>query len=162
MNYQSFPLINVALVLFAGWASSDLFRSWLMAPYERYAWIVFLIWLLPIFCYLVLALFTKQKFFFTSVWIPTMALLLTLLGSIGSINTLCYAGLAFALGSLMPWQTSLLFWLFCSISWMPLFGWIGSHYLETYTLAIRIFLASLGTITACLILLSPKQRNHHE
>jgi hypothetical protein len=144
------PKLNIILaliiLLYCLWNSADMFKSWVSAPYERFSWLFFLLWLLPLIYLWILKSTGKwagglpvNNFF---LW---AALIITLLGILGNINAVIYVGLAFSMASFMPWGPFLLIWLAGSISWMPAFGWIGSHYFPGFVFLFRLLIVIAAT-----------------
>ena len=133
-------IVPIAIVIYAVWQSLELFNSWFISPFERYSWIIFLIWLVPLFyCCLSKKVLIQPVF----LW---LALAFTFFGVIGSLNAVKYVGLSFAIASFVPFYYISVFWIFGSSSWMPAFGWLGSHFLGDFALFVRFLLVSVTSI----------------
>jgi hypothetical protein len=134
-----------AVTAFALWRSLDLVEGWRHAPLEKRAWVIFLVWLLP------LVVSGRRTHTAPSVadsarpiWPFIPALFLTLVGTLGSLNALCYGGLAFALVGLTGWSWRHWFWLASAVSWMPVFGWLAQGLGLNLLFAVRLAVALLG------------------
>jgi exosortase/archaeosortase family protein len=49
--FAELPWMNLALLVYAGFCARGLVASWRWAPYDRLAWVAFLIWLAPLVCW---------------------------------------------------------------------------------------------------------------
>lgn len=135
-------VLALAILIYALINSVDLFSAWLEDPREKYSWIVFLIWIVPV----VWGCFTfqgeKQRYYHPALlW---FAVGFSFLGEIVSMNILKYFGLACSIASLASfniWSTP---WVLSSVAWMPVFGWLGSHYLPGFYQGLRYVVASAG------------------
>lgn len=137
--------IEIVVTLFCLALSTELFDSWHTSPLDRGSWIAFLLWSLPIIAFMLLPQSfiskTKLSFFYL-----LCAIITTTIGFLGSLNVLHYLGLAFALGALLPPHWLKIIWTGTSISWMPGFGWFGSHYFPEYIFAGRLTIALIAGI----------------
>lgn len=122
-------LVAVAVIVYCLVSSLTLFQSWQSSPFERLSALAFLLWLSPL---LIKREKTPSLFFLYS------GLFITLLGSLGSLNTLKYLGLALSIASFAPWGVGMAIWLFSAIAWMPVFGWIGTHLFPSFILPLKL------------------------
>jgi hypothetical protein len=113
-----------------------------------------LIWSLPILVFWILR--TPLTFTFNP-YLLAIALLSSLVGNLGSLNTICYAGLAFALASFVPYTPWTIFWIAGAISWMPAIGWIGSYYFMAFIYPTRLILAAVAASPLLIHLYRRKQ-----
>jgi hypothetical protein len=140
--------VNSAIVLYCAWNSSSLFEAWLdSASYSAFNSIPFIIWCLP--------LFFKKKFSSENfndqkveMFLLITGLTISVMGSFGDLNFFTHIGLAFALTSLLPWSNKNLFWLLCSISWMPSLNWMLGLYFSHYIFYIQLV---IPLVAVCLI-----------
>lgn len=135
-------VLALAILIYALINSVDLFFAWLEDPREKYSWIVFFIWLLPV----IWSRFTfrgeKQSYFHpVLLW---SAVGFSFIGEIVSMNIFKYFGLACSVASFAPFNIWLIPWILTSVAWMPVFGWLGSHYLPGLYQGLRHIVASLG------------------
>lgn len=141
MKIRHSSLIAFAILLYAAWNASELFIGWSQPHIEKYSWIVFLIWAIPLPLYWLLPKRNYRPFHPILLW---SALLVTFFGVIGSVNAVLYLGFAIALAAFLPFQWNIFPWLFSALSWMPAFGWLGLHYFPDYLLGARFLLAIFG------------------
>jgi hypothetical protein len=114
--------VETAIFLFAAWQARDIAWAWVHSPYDRAGGPAFLLWLAP-------AVWVAWHRMETPPprWRVWVALIFTAIGGMSGINSLNYIALAVALAGCFPllgarrWR-----WLFLSISWMPLLGWLGA------------------------------------
>jgi hypothetical protein len=134
-----------AVTAFALWRSMVLVEGWRHAPLERAAWVMFLVWLLPLAVFIGRASGTPaNQESARPIWPFIPALFLTLVGTLGSLNALCYVGLAFALVGLTGWSWMHWLWLASAVSWMPVFGWLAQGLGLNLLFALRLAVAVAG------------------
>jgi len=110
-----------AVIVFAGWASTGLVHAWEHSPYDRFGWLAFLFWLAPV----PWILCRRPGRVAGQGWPSWLGLTLAMIGMVGDLNALGYAGLACAVAGLLPGSARILPWLILSISWMPALGWLA-------------------------------------
>lgn len=135
VKQRSSFILAILILAYCVWNSLDLFQGWSNAPYERFSWLLFLIWCLPPLYYRVKNKSNGEALNKIYLW---LALILSFLGALGNLNAVKYVGLACALASFMPWNPLLLIWFVGSSSWMPATGWLGSHYFSGYVFGLRL------------------------
>ena len=135
--------------------SSELFNSWFTTSYERYTVLFFSIWLIPI----VYIMISKKTFLLLNQSMIWVALLFSLLGSLGEMNTFRYIGLAFALAAFVPYGWHLYLWIPAALAWMPAIGWLATHYFLNSLFFVRLLLVSIGT--AAFFIAHHYQRSEH-
>lgn len=140
---QGLPtLLECAVLAYCGFAAADL--RWAHTPAIRYGGIAFLIWLLPLFVQLGLSWWQQRPKGY-SLPLLAAAVVITLLGQLGSLNAFSYLGLALALAGLLPLAWPMLIWVPAALSWMPAFGWLMRDFALTTIHLTSIALALLGT-----------------
>lgn len=145
MKTSAPPLVALAILLYCAWNAAELLTSWQgTTPLTRLSWLAFLIWIAPIVLYWLPGSLLGAAQSPCNPVLLALALLCSLLGVIGSLNTLQYYGLALALAGIMPWSWGMLIWILCAVSWMPALTWLGSHVFPSYILVLRLALASLS------------------
>ena len=138
-----------AVTAFALWRSTVLLEGWRHAPLERAAWVMFLVWLVPLSVFVVREWTASSKAESARpIWPFIPALLLTLVGTLGSLNALCYVGLAFALVGLTGWSWWHWLWLATAVSWMPVFGWLAQGLGLNLLFVVRLAVAVAGVFIA--------------
>lgn len=121
---KGFPSwLEIAIFAYCLIQARDLPTSWLTAPAVRYGWVAFLIWFLPVLLYVGLTALRSGDKRSTPLFLVG-AILLSLIGVMGSLNILKHSGLALACAGLLPFSWPVLVWLPASIAWMPGFGWL--------------------------------------
>jgi hypothetical protein len=158
MENRRFPfLIEVGVLLYCLWQSTVLFRSWGDSPLDYGDWIPFLIWCSPVIIYWLFFGHFKPRLE-PSYWLIGGAILMTLLGALGSLNAANYFGFALAIAALIPPQFFVLAWICLAVSWMPLLGWFATYYVLPVDLFIfRIILSCLGAFI--MLLTIPRREN---
>ena len=134
------PSVQVPVLLYCAWNARDLLGAWQHCLYDRHAWMVLLIWSLPV----VMARLNPDRRTAsgkTQAIYTAAGLLCSFTGGIGSLNLLQYAGLALALACWIPFSRMQLLWLLSSLSWMPALGWIGSRFFLDHVLVVRLMLS---------------------
>lgn len=80
------------------------------------------------------------------------AIVLSLMGTLGSLNVLRHVGLAFALAGMVPFSLITMLWLVTGISWLPALGWIVKGLPFGLIPFIQIGLASVGSLAMIMCL----------
>jgi hypothetical protein len=142
--------IPCAIVLWCGWKSRGLLRSWIETPFDELAWLAFLIWALaPL----------------TSKDLPTVlgpeqnkptydrpllygAVILTIVGQLADLRLCFHLSLMLAIaGALLPMVNLRSFiWISSAVCWMPAFGWFFRHNDEHAVTLIRMAIAATGLL----------------
>lgn len=143
-------LLAIAIASVCAASSWSLFAAWRYAPLERYSALVFLVWATPLILYLI---FWSQKF--ERRWNELafyLALFCVLVGQLGSLNAIKYIGFSFALAGFLPPLLAAYFWAIAGVAWMPISGWVGSHYFPEQLWLIRFLTAAAaaGIVTVNL------------
>lgn len=138
MNTNVFKwILPLTVLVYTFWNALELVNAWIYAPWDLFGWLPFLIWLIPVF----IIKNKRQNSFF--LWI---ALGLTLLGNLGSLNAFRYFGFSSAIAFFVPFSWVTIFWWVCSVGWMPAFGWLGSHYFSEYVFITRCLLVGTASL----------------
>jgi len=128
-------LIEWIVVTYTAVQSRQILTAWFGGTLTLHGWLPFLIWLLPV----ILTFFISKKG--TSLPLMILALACSLLGTLGSINTLHYTAFACAWAALLPPTWKVLPYLGAFICWTPAFGWAVAHVIDVPMLLVRIALA---------------------
>ncbi len=136
--------IEIAVLGYCLWQATDLVRSWLTAPAERWAWIAFFIWCIPVIWYLAITIQEQQIKQSTPILLGA-AIVVALVGGLGSLNILGHIGLALALAGMLPFRWEILVWLATALSWLPSFGWMIKSLPFAIIPIIQIGLALFGS-----------------
>jgi hypothetical protein len=134
------PWVDLAIAAVCGWrAMPGLIEAWRHAPFDRWGWLAFVLWLAP------LAWRAGRHpgdlgSGFTSLSWAALGLLLT--GSLADVNALTYGALAVALGRLMPRRRVTFVWLALAVAWMPVLGWLGAGLGPSGMTALRLALGA--------------------
>lgn len=149
MNRHFVPAYAVLLVL-SVLSLPSLVDAWQHAPYDQGAGIVFLLWFAP----LVFLRFTSRPL----ARLLLSAMVLAMAGLVlGELRLCYYFALALATSSFLPWNRFTFAWLLSSLSWMPLFGILGSQFGATTTV---VEIARFALIISALVLLAPHRSSH--
>lgn len=148
------PWLEIALVGYALLANRALVSGWRTAPYDRFGWIAFLIWLVPLGLRSPVAAGAKRMHINRPL-AAGLGLAAVLLGQFVEFNVVRQTGLALILISLAPWRSPWI-WAVCACSWLPAAGWLASRFaLDPTILGLcRVGLASVGV--ASLLYPSPQ------
>lgn len=148
--------IEWGVITFGCWHSIDLIDAWQNSPKDRGGVYLFGLWILPF----IIACFQDKGFsssltpFRTRLAICSVGAILA--GSMGDLNAISYAGLAFALTA-GTWEFAprrAILWLICSISWMPAFSYL-THSLPDYPM-LGIKLGMVMCSTTAMMLRMPR------
>lgn len=150
-------LIELAVVAFCIWQAYDLPSDWVSFPFLRLSWLSFVIWFLPIPIYWIFPINSQTERRTTPIlfWI---ALILSVLGMLGSLHALQHLGVAFALMGLVSWTWWSFIWLASCVSWMPAMSYFASNLSLDLVLIARVIVAFIG-MTAALV---GMRRENHE
>jgi hypothetical protein len=126
---------SLAVVIYGAVQSRDLLHAWQHSPFDKFGWLAFFLWLLPL-C------FSKRS---PNTLFSSLGLLVIFGGSILSLNFLIYAGFAISVSAILGRGWRQIVWLLCAISWMPVFSYLLSRAWPSYILPARIALSLGGT-----------------
>jgi hypothetical protein len=138
-KHDIFP-VQVPVALYCLWNSRDLLDAWQHCLYDRYDWMVMLIWCIPL---IIIRFFPPDERASgnTQAIYTGTGLLFSFIGTIGSLNLLTYAGLAVVIAGWLPFSWVQFVWILSALSWMPALGWIGSRFFLDHILMVRVFLS---------------------
>lgn len=141
-----YPVLEAIILLFAVVLSRGLWTGWRDAPYDRLAWLAFLIWFAPL-----IVLWARERQSWRrhgDPWMLAAAMALLVLGVLADINAISYGGLACAIVALVPWMPwwRRLLWLGVSVCWMPAFGYFLNILPIPVVLVLRQVLAIAGAM----------------
>jgi len=138
------PLAGMAVVLFCAVQCRPLLLAWLHSPFDHFGWAVFGMWLFPV----AFGLFRPGPAQ-PAEWLPVAAAVCSLTGAALDFNALRNIGLALSLAAFLPWPVlGAVIWAGIAVSWMPVFGFLGSSIGLTAVLVARF-----GMISVALLLL---------
>ena len=135
--------MELAVLLFAAWQSSDLPKAWQHSPHDRLGWLALLVWLAP----LARRLAGKGRHEFSAN--PCLLGAAILAGTLGELTELHFFGhvalaLAAAAWIKISWRSCL--WLATAVAWMPVFGWWLTEFSGGTVFALRLLLSIAGGI----------------
>ncbi len=137
-------VLEFAVLGYCIFQASDLVTSWVTTPAARWAWIAFIIWCLPAVLYVTTTIrYGRVKE--SSPILLGLAITISLISGLGSLNILGHIGLALAIAGLMPFHLAMIPWLATALSWLPSFGWMIKSLPFAVMPAIQITLATVGT-----------------
>lgn len=131
----------LAIVAYCVFSALPLFQTWWNFPTEKFSWLGFIIWLVP------LGLARAKQ---PSVLFLCLALVATLLGTLGSLNVLKYVGLACALASFVRWSWAFPLWLLSALVWMPVYSVLGAHIFPLVVIPLKLCIPLLTSSAVCL------------
>lgn len=125
MNRSMPSWIELAVVAYCGWQARDL--DWVSTPAVRWGGFAFALWCLPVVWNQVQAIRLEIAKGYT-LPLLLLAILFSLVGTLGSLRVLKHVGLALALAGTLSFSFSQLFWLATAVAWMPAFGWLARSF----------------------------------
>lgn len=140
------PALAWAALAFSAWRSFPLLHAWQHSPLDRFGWLAFAIWLVPVPVAWATRTATDPGSACRLGFLLPASILAALVGALGQLNAAAYAGLALAVAAITPARSILRLaaWLVTAAAWMPVFSWIG-HGLPSRTLILlRVGLAFAG------------------
>lgn len=138
------------ILAYTAWNARELFAS-MRSNVEVGSYFSFAIWLIPIIDY---RLFRK-KTTPPSNSLMILALVFSLIGVLGDVNTICFIGFSLALAAFVPFMWWGLPWIFSMVTWIWAFGYFSLHYFYDYAIYVRFSLVVLAT--AWMVFISRKQ-----
>ncbi|HRY50467.1 MAG TPA: hypothetical protein P5186_20645 [Candidatus Paceibacterota bacterium] len=138
--------IASGVLLYTGIQASDILNYWRTNPYDRWGWLAFIIWCLPI------GLSFLHRRFGAGASRPTAPLLglglaVSLLGTMGDLSLFKFFGFALSLAAIVPWRWSNLVWIATCVAWIHVLGyflqWFSSNRLFIHIMRIVIALAGV-------------------
>ncbi len=117
------------------WNAREIADAWSPGSmYERYGWLLLLLWLLP-FCY---QLYAAIRYYNVISWISdprllSLSVLISLFGNIGEVHVLVNIGAAVAIAAFIPFSWTWLLWLLSGVAWIPQVSWLLSHLVPNYS-----------------------------
>lgn len=120
----------IAIAVYCAFQSSHLVAAWRHSPFDRWSWIALLIWLAPLG-----AVWTRTPAEFRlgrlNHWLLGLALLVSLLGTVTSMNAIKYVALAISVLGMIRWRWTHLVWFAGAAAWMPAFGYFAAGFIRT-------------------------------
>ncbi|WOO42024.1 hypothetical protein [Rubellicoccus peritrichatus] len=152
---SSLLIIAIAIIAFSCWQARDLFEIWQSDVYARLAPLCFALWLLAG----LVSIISKRKDWKPEILNLSLAIIVTLIGVIGSLNILKQIGFGLALAGLIPFSAYKYIWVIGIPSWLPATGWLAATQLNLGPLWLR-----LPALMLSLVILIPLfgRRNSNE
>lgn len=157
------PFGGLAIALYCAVRSEHLLAAWRHSPFDRLGWVALLLWLTP----LVMAWRStprELRLGRVNFGLLGLSLLVSLLGTMASMNAIKYLGLAVAVVALIRWRRAHLVWFIGAASWMPAFGYFAAKIVGSGATALWLVLllrvAWAATSVFCLWKLSPIWKMH--
>lgn len=141
-------LVVFLLISFTAALSWGLKEAWTHDPMSKMGKYAFICWCLPVAWYLYQEI-RHKKTASGDLTLLIIGTLTALAGSMVEMNALKYAGFAINISAILPLHWIHLPYLLFSITWMPVWGWIGVRFAETNIDYLRLPFAAV----ACLIVL---------
>ncbi len=135
-------LITLLILIYCMINAADLIPTWVVSATDALGAAALLLWSSPVLVFWGLHFSSPGEIRERPV-ILGLALLSSFAGMLGSLHVLGHAGLALALGALLPRMAFHTVWLACAIAWMPAFDWLGGRFFPDYVSLVRIVLATL-------------------
>lgn len=142
--------------------SDNLRKAWRDSPFDHLSWVALIIWFLP-WAYLVLSRRPEFRLGNPEHGLLGGALLLSLLGTMASMNALKYIALAMAVVGAVRWRPIHFLWFAAAASWMPALGYILSRLITAQAPTnIQLILATrllIAVVAVLFVWLSHRQKN---
>lgn len=162
MRYRYPTVVELVAVAYTGFQCRGLASNWLHSPLDRFGWLAFLLWIVPvIYFWLRHGCRRTQKQGTVQAMIAT-GLALSLLGTLADFNALKHAGLATVLAGLIPFRAGLIPWYVLAITWTSVFTWIAMRFAPTLILPLRLSLSAAATAFGILGCLSATRERVYE
>lgn len=149
-----FRFAAICLIGVAAAGSLELFRGWRHSSLDAFAWMAFLIWLLPVW----FAPLPRNEY--SPACLGAGAACVAG-GLAAGMDPLIYFGLALGLASFAPGSSAKLPWLASAAAWMPFFPFLGSGPVPGHPAWLRIGTVLMGVVLyawAALLLLEERPR----
>ena len=143
--YKYLPAI--AILLLCIWNSRELLWGW-QSMQEVGGALAFVFWVLPVVDFWVIRRLKMEP----NQILLIMALVVSVIGTLGSVNTIHYISLGLAIAAFLPFSWIELPWLLCMIVWMPAFGWISLKFFPDHRQIVRCILGLLGGLWMLILL----------
>jgi exosortase/archaeosortase family protein len=142
-RWRTLPWAEGALLAYASWRTRDLLTTWFSAPFDRFGWAAFALWILPLAWVSESPRGQRRHLFWAA------GVVLIVLGDVGDLNVCHHAGLALVLMGFAPARMSLL-WALGAIAWIPAFGWVASRlgFSPVVFATMRVSLSALALMAA--------------
>lgn len=151
-------ILGIAVILYCAWRSEELLNAWAHSPMDRFGWIAFVLWLTPI----AIVGWKHSQDFETKPGNQIAlgaGLVISLAGTMSSMNMAYYIGLALALMALIRWRITHWIWLPGALMWMPVFGYtlakafsLNHREHSAIVFFLRITLTILSLVPSILVL----------
>ena len=139
---RSFPLVELAVLIFAAVLSRDLLSAWQHSPHDRLGWLALLVWLAP----LAQRLARGPRPVPADFYLLAAAILSGLLGRLAEVHFLNHVALVLALGAWLEFSRRTAPWLLAAVAWLPVFGWWLADCSAGTVLFFRLALALAGVM----------------
>lgn len=149
---RRFPEVAWPALAFSLWSCRDLIVVWRHSPLDRFEWLAFLIWIVPIGLYW---RHGRPPAYRSITVLLGIGLAFTLAGILGETNTARHLGLIAILAAFGSHVRLAPLWWIAGISWIPLLTMIAlklapSDFPKPILYALRLTLATLGTLAVLL------------
>ncbi len=130
-------LLAIVINVYTCLNSVNLIETWKTSPLDKFGWLAFIIWFIPIPAYYIYSFIYKAKIRLNILYL-SFGLFLSFCSLITDLSLLGHAGMAFTLCGCIPFYPQNLLWLISSLFWMPVFGRIGNLYFFDYIPVLRL------------------------
>ena len=120
------PWLEFAILGYAAWRCHGILDTWFANPFDRWGWIAFALWILPIGFYAQRSGLPRAGSGRLRPWLLGGGVGMIFLGDAGSLNALKYLGLALILTGYSAAHGRML-WAVTAVAWMPALGWLASR-----------------------------------
>lgn len=144
---RRFPDVAWPALAFSLWSCRDLLVVWRHSPLDRFEWLAFLIWMIPIVLYWRRGI--PPAYRSITVLLGT-GLALTLIGILGETHSACHLGLIAILAAFGNRSRFGPAWWIAALSWIPLLTMMTKFLPKPVIYSLRLSLAVLGTTLVLL------------
>ena len=144
---RSWPLVEVAILLFAAWQARDLINAWQHSPHDRFGWVALLVWLTPPG----LRIINPQADKGANFYLLGAAIGCGLLGELTEVHFLKHVALGLAAGARISFSPRTWPWRLAAVAWMPIFGWWLADFSAGTVFILRLALALASCLSIWLI-----------
>lgn len=159
MKWQTPSYVEFLVFLYCVIVGAGVVNTWGDHPHMQMASLAFIIYLIPVALYW---LIPSEKLKKTTPIFQYVAITASLIGYLGSLNTLKYLGIALSLTGFVPWSIYTCVWALSSLSWMPAMAYLFKSFSSHDVLLIRMVFATVASCALSVKLYFILQGKHEQ
>lgn len=159
ISKKPYSIVQLLALLFCAWQAKDIYYSWSDTPFLRGGLLTFVIWIIPAATYWMMPRHQKDDVRPWSFELMCAAVVISVIGMIGSVNVVKHVALALAVWSLTPIHWGTVPWLVTCLAWMPAAAYFLKGFQLNHVIAGRVILAVSGAVWGVVYLYFLEDRN---